>query len=262
MSFVNASLSGAGLGTVDAYDIAGCDLKHLDCGRLDAAACDKDKAKVRAGLEQLADVRKFVGSVGGLAALTNAVLDPAAAVSAADLPRVALLRATLGSIDASVGVSLFTEVRKTPSWPRSWANFSLSQLSSHRYAWANLHLLGQPDISLAPGGAARRRRDRRRAARGEQGATYRGFKGAHLNPLGLFLEPPGPLLTHLHTVYMAYSECLPTRLNPLAERTCFSQVAMVGSKLGMLSNYYKAKLSAQVRKTLTWPRSWANFSLV
>jgi hypothetical protein len=38
------------------------------------------------------------------------------------------------------------------------------------------------------------------------------------------LEPPGPLLTHPHTVYMAYSECLPTRLTPLAERTCFSQV--------------------------------------
>jgi hypothetical protein len=37
------------------------------------------------------------------------------------------------------------------------------------------------------------------------------------------LEPPGPLLTHLHTVSMAYSECVPTRLNPLAERTCFSQ---------------------------------------
>jgi hypothetical protein len=31
------------------------------------------------------------------------------------------------------------------------------------------------------------------------------------------LEPPGPLPTHLHTVYMAYSECLPARLNPLAE---------------------------------------------
>ena len=28
------------------------------------------------------------------------------------------------------------------------------------------------------------------------------------------LEPPGPLLTHLRTVYMAYSECLPTRLDP------------------------------------------------
>jgi hypothetical protein len=36
------------------------------------------------------------------------------------------------------------------------------------------------------------------------------------------LEPPGPLLTHLHTVYVAYSEGLPTRLSPLAERTCFS----------------------------------------
>ena len=45
-----------------------------------------------------------------------------------------------------------------------------------------------------------------------------------MNPLGLFLEPPGPLFTHLHTVCMAYSERLPTRLNPLAERTCFSQV--------------------------------------
>jgi hypothetical protein len=30
----------------------------------------------------------------------------------------------------------------------------------------------------------------------------------------LYREPPGPLLTHLHTIYMAYSECLPTRLNP------------------------------------------------
>ena len=45
-----------------------------------------------------------------------------------------------------------------------------------------------------------------------------------MNPLGLFLEPPGLFLTHLHTVCMAYSERLPTRLNPLAERTCFSQV--------------------------------------
>jgi hypothetical protein len=29
---------------------------------------------------------------------------------------------------------------------------------------------------------------------------------------------------HLHTVYIGYSECLPTLLNPLAERACFSQV--------------------------------------
>ena len=42
--------------------------------------------------------------------------------------------------------------------------------------------------------------------------------------LGGSLEPPGPLPMHLHTVYMEYSECLPTLLNPLAERSCFSQV--------------------------------------
>ena len=53
-----------------------------------------------------------------------------------------------------------------------------------------------------------------------------------LAPPGLLLEPPGPLLTHLYTVYMACSECLLTRLNPLAERTCFSQVGpVVGSAL-------------------------------
>ena len=45
-----------------------------------------------------------------------------------------------------------------------------------------------------------------------------------MNPLGLFLEPLGPLFTYLHTVYIAYSERLPTSLNPPAERTCFSQV--------------------------------------
>jgi hypothetical protein len=37
-------------------------------------------------------------------------------------------------------------VRKTP---RSRANFSLLQLYSHRSAWANLHLLVQPDALLA-----------------------------------------------------------------------------------------------------------------
>jgi hypothetical protein len=39
-------------------------------------------------------------------------------------------------------------VRKTPSRPRSWANFSLLWLYS-RNAWANLHLLGQPDTFLS-----------------------------------------------------------------------------------------------------------------
>ena len=46
---------------------------------------------------------------------------------------------------------VLAEVSKTPSWPRSWANFSLLQLYSHRNAWANLHLLGQPNTFLAGG---------------------------------------------------------------------------------------------------------------
>jgi hypothetical protein len=41
------------------------------------------------------------------------------------------------------------QVRKTPSWPRSWANFSLLQLYSRRNAWANLDIFGQPNIFLA-----------------------------------------------------------------------------------------------------------------
>jgi hypothetical protein len=41
------------------------------------------------------------------------------------------------------------QVRETPSWPRSRANFSLLHLHSHRIAWANLHRFGQPDILLS-----------------------------------------------------------------------------------------------------------------
>jgi hypothetical protein len=37
------------------------------------------------------------------------------------------------------------QVRKTASWPRSWANFSLLWLYSYWNAWSKLHLLGQPD---------------------------------------------------------------------------------------------------------------------
>jgi hypothetical protein len=44
------------------------------------------------------------------------------------------------------------QVRKTPSWPRSWANFSLLSLYSHRNTWASLHLLGQPNTFLARSG--------------------------------------------------------------------------------------------------------------
>jgi hypothetical protein len=33
-----------------------------------------------------------------------------------------------------------SQVRTAPSWPRSWANFSLLYPYSHRNAWATLHL--------------------------------------------------------------------------------------------------------------------------
>ena len=62
---------------------------------------------------------------------------------------------------------------------------------------------------------------------------------------------PGPLLMHLHTGYMAYSECLPTRLNPLvAERTCFSQVVVpdgVGLQGGGSSGSDEFKFRPQVK---------------
>ena len=41
------------------------------------------------------------------------------------------------------------QVRKAPSWSRSWANCSLLWLYSYWNAWANLHLLGQPNSFLA-----------------------------------------------------------------------------------------------------------------
>ena len=41
------------------------------------------------------------------------------------------------------------QVRKTPSWPRSWASFALLLLCFHGNAWANSHLLGQPSTLLA-----------------------------------------------------------------------------------------------------------------
>ena len=60
-----------------------------------------------------------------------------------------------------------------------------------------------------------------------------GGSGGSIEPPGPLLEPPEPLLTHLHTVYIACYECLPTHLNPLAERTCFSQA--LRDPIGMIS---------------------------
>jgi hypothetical protein len=78
-------------------------------------------------------------------------------------PTDAGLGATLAlTVADTIGRSV--KVRKTPGWPRSWANSRLLQLDSH--AWANLHIMGQPDTALAEerGRGLRRPRDRRRRA--------------------------------------------------------------------------------------------------
>ena len=76
-----------------------------------------------------------------------------------------------------------------------------------------------------------------------------GGSGGSLEPRGPVLEPPGPLLTHLHNVYMAYSERLPTRLNPPAERTCFSQAGAAHRRGEQL----RAALAVDVKVILTPP---------
>ena len=64
-------------------------------------------------------------------------------------------------------------------------------------------------------------------------------------------EPPGPLPTHLHTVYMEYSDSLPTPLNPLAERTCFSQAqSRTATRSGPRSSCAATRPG---RRAATWP---------
>jgi hypothetical protein len=57
------------------------------------------------------------------------------------------------------------------------------------------------------------------SCRGETDSN--GVQGGHLNPWASSYN-----IMHLHTVYMEYSECLPTLWNPLAERTCFPQAVV------------------------------------
>jgi hypothetical protein len=70
----------------------------------------------------------------------------------------------------------------------------LNSAASTKYSALNLAPALPAGLSLFVGEGERR------------GGGDRGSGGS--------LEHRGPLLTHLHTVYMAYYECLPTRLNP------------------------------------------------
>ena len=70
------------------------------------------------------------------------------------------------------------KVRKTPSWPRSWANFNFLSLYPRRNAWANLHRLGQPNTFLAQG-AEQGDRGRDRERPGTSGRGCAGGRGHH-----------------------------------------------------------------------------------
>ena len=74
---------------------------------------------------------------------------------------------------------------------------------------------------------------------------------------------------HLHAAYMEYSECLPTLLDPLAERTAAVSLRHQPAletifRFFSVANNKKAKSTskAKVRKAPSWPRSSANFSLL
>ena len=92
-----------------------------------------------------------------------AAVEKVAGKAAAELAKVraeaaaqlAAQRAEFKAEAAAVKRESAAQVRKIPSWPRSWANFSLLSLHSHWNARANPHILGQPNTLLAAvGGAA------------------------------------------------------------------------------------------------------------
>jgi hypothetical protein len=72
-------------------------------------------------------------------------------------------------------------VRKTPSWPRSWLGTFHRCVPTHGNAWANSHILGQPNAFLASGRGVvaagwRRARVRQSRAVGRSGGE-RGERG-------------------------------------------------------------------------------------
>ena len=82
---------------------------HADhgCGHLNQQECDDLNAQIDAATEQLRNVRDCLGSLDGLMRFNDIVLDERVRVTASDLPKISLLRASLGQIDASVTVQVF-----------------------------------------------------------------------------------------------------------------------------------------------------------
>jgi MFS family permease len=100
------------------------------------------------------------------------------------------------------------QVRKTPSWPRSWVNFSRLLLYSHRNAWANILTSFGPTQHLSrprPSASARPSCCRPRSTSPgccscRPSARAANSRGSHLGPLGTTFRTPGTLsgLTKTH----------------------------------------------------------------
>jgi hypothetical protein len=127
---------------------------HLQMDAVERAAVDFLVERLDAGnvLSSLALGEHLqAGTLGReLRDKSRAWLDRNFGLVAAEPAFLALPAAEVAGVLESDG--LRAKVRKTPRRPRSWANFSLLMLYSHRNAWANLHLLGQPNTFLAQGG--------------------------------------------------------------------------------------------------------------
>jgi hypothetical protein len=130
-------------------------------------------------------------------------------ISALARPSVSRIRKRPHSKSAN---PLKNKSAKPPNNPPTAAKFCCAVAVQRR----RLVRLPEDGLGDLRRGDGRRRRHPQRADVRAREKQIGGSEGS--------LEPSGPLLTHLHTVYKAYSECLPTRLDPLAERTCFSQV--------------------------------------
>ena len=114
-----------------------------------ASEQDVDDLLVDASVASCIDVMKFQESGPRAIQLLTETL---AAILASKEEQAAVLQEMRsgGWLPPQMKAVFDPQVRKTPSWPRSWANFSLLPLYFHRNAWANLHPLGRPNTFIAP----------------------------------------------------------------------------------------------------------------
>jgi hypothetical protein len=100
-----------------------------------------------------------------------------------------------------------TQVRKPPSWPRSWTNFSRLLLYSHSDAWANLHLfgdkltpfslqvLGADGVGETTDAAAAAVAMEAAAAAAAEAAYRAAVRRSEVETASVWRPPPGPLLS-------------------------------------------------------------------